>query len=57
MKRTKIIGIALVIGSLLLIGINNNSYSDEITSLSATAYTDFGNGGEVWVTVSADTDI
>lgn len=57
MKRTKIIGIALVIGYLLLIGINNNSYSDEITSLSASAYVDYGSGGDVWASLSADTDI
>lgn len=54
----KKIAIAVVIASLLLIGIYS-SHAAEITSLSATAYTDYGNGngGEVWVTVSADTDI
>ena len=54
----KKIAIAAVIAFLLLIGIYS-SHAAEITSLSATAYTDYGNGngGEVWVTVSADTDI
>ncbi|MDE0637356.1 MAG: hypothetical protein OXI43_16080 [Candidatus Poribacteria bacterium] len=51
----KKIAIAAVIASLLLIGIYSSQA--DITSLSASAYVDYGSGGDVWASLSADTDI
>ncbi|RKU07441.1 hypothetical protein C6501_17730 [Candidatus Poribacteria bacterium] len=55
-KNFTTIAIAAVIASLLLIGIYS-SQADEITSLSASAYTDYGSGGDIWASLSADADI
>ena len=54
--KCQTIVIAAVIATLLLIGVNN-SEAASITSLSASAYTDYGSGGSVTASLSADADI
>ena len=54
--KCQTIVIAVVIATLLLIGVNN-SEAASITSLSASANTDYGSGASVTASLSADADI
>ena len=56
-KKFTTIAIAAVIATLLLIGFVVKSEAASITSLSISAYTDYGSYGAVYASLSADEDI